>query len=71
VLTHTGLSFARQCYVLYDKPFWRENGFSGEVLTTSPPLCLYYDATNHRSLFPLNTHCNHSLPERLRHKTIV
>jgi len=37
-----------KCYVLYDTPFWREKGFSGEVLTTSPPLCLYYDATNYR-----------------------
>lgn len=37
-----------KCYALYDRPFWREKGFSGEVLTTSSPLCLYYDATNYR-----------------------
>ncbi|KAL6053941.1 Monoamine oxidase [Balamuthia mandrillaris] len=32
-------------YAIYSRPFWREKGFSGEVLTTSPPCCLYYDAT--------------------------
>jgi len=31
---------------MYDKAFWREEGYSGEVLSTDPPICLYYDATN-------------------------
>jgi len=32
--------------VIYEKPFWREQGYSGEVLTTEGPLTLIYDATS-------------------------
>jgi len=31
--------------VLYDRAFWREKGFSGEILTTDEPAALFYDAT--------------------------
>jgi monoamine oxidase len=33
-----------KCYVIYERAFWREAGYSGEVLTTDSPACLFYDA---------------------------
>jgi len=35
-----------KCLIFYEKCWWREKGFSGEVLSTDSPICLYYDATS-------------------------
>eukprot|EP01087_Luapelamoeba_hula_P012377 TRINITY_DN3448_c0_g1_i1.p1 TRINITY_DN3448_c0_g1~~TRINITY_DN3448_c0_g1_i1.p1 ORF type:complete len:320 (+),score=56.26 TRINITY_DN3448_c0_g1_i1:635-1594(+) len=39
---------AIKVYILYKEAFWRQAGWSGEVLSTDGPLCLYYDATNYK-----------------------
>ncbi len=36
-----------KCLVTYDKAFWREASFSGEVVSGSGPLSIVYDNTSH------------------------
>ena len=31
--------------ILYDRAFWREEGYSGEILSDEGPAALFYDAT--------------------------
>eukprot|EP01119_Soliformovum_irregulare_P022501 TRINITY_DN7711_c0_g1_i1.p1 TRINITY_DN7711_c0_g1~~TRINITY_DN7711_c0_g1_i1.p1 ORF type:complete len:486 (+),score=154.30 TRINITY_DN7711_c0_g1_i1:81-1538(+) len=33
-------------FVTYQKPFWREMGYSGEIFTSGSPICNYYDASS-------------------------
>lgn len=32
-----------KCIMVYDKPFWREDGFSGEIASDEGPLCAVFD----------------------------
>ncbi len=32
-----------KCIMVYDKPFWREEGFSGEIASDEGPLCAVFD----------------------------
>jgi monoamine oxidase len=36
-----------KCLVAYDRPFWREEGFSGEIVCDDDPVCVGFDATSH------------------------
>ncbi|MFM7200149.1 MAG: flavin monoamine oxidase family protein [Myxococcota bacterium] len=38
--------------LLYDKPFWKEKGFSGETVSTHGPLVFTYDNTSHDGAQP-------------------
>eukprot|EP01097_Dermamoeba_algensis_P008311 TRINITY_DN5484_c0_g1_i1.p1 TRINITY_DN5484_c0_g1~~TRINITY_DN5484_c0_g1_i1.p1 ORF type:complete len:189 (-),score=36.34 TRINITY_DN5484_c0_g1_i1:159-725(-) len=38
--------------ILYDHCFWRSKGYSGEVLTTDGPVCLFYDASTYDNKQP-------------------
>jgi monoamine oxidase len=35
-----------KAHVFYDRPFWREDGMSGEVVATSGPLSVVFDNTS-------------------------
>jgi monoamine oxidase len=36
-----------KCVALYERPFWRDSGFSGEVVTTRDPFSVVYDNSPH------------------------
>jgi len=38
---------ALKCLITYEKPFWRDRGFSGEVVSSQGPLCVTYDNMSH------------------------
>ena len=35
-----------KCFALYDRPFWREAGFSGEAVCTEGPVAVSFDAVS-------------------------
>jgi monoamine oxidase len=38
---------AAKCIAVYDRPFWREEGFSGEAVTNTGPLSVVFDNGSH------------------------
>jgi len=38
---------AAKCIAVYDRPFWREAGFSGEAVTNTGPLAVVFDNCSH------------------------
>lgn len=36
---------AMKCYAVYEKPFWREKGFSGQIVSDRAPLQVTFDCT--------------------------
>lgn len=38
---------AAKCIAIYDEPFWREEGFSGEAVTSEGPLSVVFDNCSH------------------------
>lgn len=38
---------AAKCIAVYDRPFWREEGFSGEAVTNTGPLSVVFDNCSH------------------------
>ncbi len=38
---------AAKCIAIYDRPFWREEGFSGEAVTNEGPLSVVFDNCSH------------------------
>jgi monoamine oxidase len=36
-----------KCIALYDRAFWRDEGFSGEAVSDRPPVSITYDASSH------------------------
>lgn len=41
-----------KCIALYDEPFWRDSGYSGEVVSGDGPLSVVYDNTSHDGAQP-------------------
>jgi monoamine oxidase len=41
----TGMGATVKCLALYDRPFWRERGFSGEAVCGDGPIAVTYDNT--------------------------
>jgi monoamine oxidase len=46
-LTPTWMANTIKCVAVYDRPFWRDKGFSGTVFSTLGPLREIHDATGH------------------------
>lgn len=46
-LSRWGMGAAIKVVALYDRPFWREQGYSGEVVSSDGPLSIVYDDCAH------------------------
>lgn len=46
-LSRWTMGAAIKVIALYDRPFWRERGYSGEVVSSDGPLCIVYDDCAH------------------------
>lgn len=43
LMQRSGMGAAVKCFVRYEKPFWREQGFSGEVASGDGPISVTFD----------------------------
>jgi len=68
-----------KCFIFFSKPFWRDQGLSGEIFTDGGPICNYYDASlDDGNLFALfgfiaGKHalkCIHKSPEERKAKIV-
>jgi monoamine oxidase len=55
-----------KCIVRYDRPYWRERGFSGEIVSDAGPLCVCYDKTfpEHNICAIAGLICGHASAQR-------
>ena len=62
--THTWMSNAIKVGVSFDKPFWKEKGFSGTIIGQAAPMVELYDHSNKEgTVFSLKGFANESLRE--------
>lgn len=47
-----GMGATTKAMAIYDTPFWREAGFSGEVVTNGKPISCVFDNTSHDGAVP-------------------
>ncbi len=47
LLTRYAMGATVKCFALYDRAFWRDRGYSGEVVTTEHDVSVVFDNTSH------------------------
>lgn len=78
-LSRWSMGAAIKVIALYDRPFWRERGYSGEVVSSEGPLSIVYDDCSHdlsqAALVAFcagrDAHAMHALPEDERRRRIL
>ena len=78
-LSRWGMGAAIKVIALYDRAFWRERGYSGEVVSSDGPLSIVYDDCAHDLsqaalvgfVAGRDAHAMHALPETEREQKIL